>query len=310
MRYLFFDIEGANNYNYIAKMCTFGYVITDDKFKLNTKIDVIINPEAPFDKHILQKKMNAYKVSKYSSCPPFNYFYKSIKKILEEKNQIVVGWAIENDIRFIHDACERYQCKQIKFNYIDLQTVFMKYEKLSMPPSLESACEKYNIKTQVTHKSDDDALATMMIAKELCKKENIKLEELMVRYEECCSSVNEFEKHLISKEELQQKAVRKKIVNFINNYSIKPSLRDKNINRNIIYGFNSQVIDAHIDEINDIVKYVKKCGGKTTTAIRKCNVLICDQKPIDKEKRNVNDEVIKIVDFNEFVNSINIKINN
>ena len=42
MRYLFFDIEGANNYNYIAKMCTFGYVITDDKFKLNTKIDVII----------------------------------------------------------------------------------------------------------------------------------------------------------------------------------------------------------------------------------------------------------------------------
>ena len=161
MRYLFFDIEGANNYNYIAKMCTFGYVITDDKFKLNTKIDVIINPEAPFDKHILQKKMNAYKVSKYSSCPPFNYFYKSIKKILEEKNQIVVGWAIENDIRFIHDACERYQCKQIKFNYIDLQTVFMKYEKLSMPPSLESACEKYNIKTQVTHKSDDDALATV-----------------------------------------------------------------------------------------------------------------------------------------------------
>ena len=44
MRYLFFDIEGANNYNYIAKMCTIGYVITDTKFKLNTKIDVIINP--------------------------------------------------------------------------------------------------------------------------------------------------------------------------------------------------------------------------------------------------------------------------
>ena len=114
----------------------------------------------------------------------------------------------------------------------------------------------------------------------------------------------------LSHRSLQSEAVRKKIVNFINNYSIKPSLRDKNINRNIIYGFNSQVIDAHIDEINDIVKYVKKCGGKTTTAIRKCNVLICDQKPIDKEKRNVNDEVIKIVDFNEFVNSINIKINN
>ena len=310
MRYLFFDIEGANNYNYIAKMCTFGYVITDNKFKLNTKIDVIINPEAPFDKHILQKKMNAYKVSKYQSCPPFNYFYKSIKKILEEKDQIIVGWAIENDIRFIHDACDRYKCKQIKFEYIDLQTIFMKYENLTNPPSLESACEKYNIDSFITHKSDDDAHATMLIAKEICKRENISLEELKVRYMDSSSSVSEFEKHLISKEELQFKAKRKKIINYINNKELKPTIRDRHINRKEIYGFNNEVIDAHIEEILNIVNYVKKCGAKTTTSIRKCTTLICKEKPIDKEKRNVNDEVIKIMNYDEFINSINITINN
>ena len=32
MKYLFFDVEGANCYNYVAKMCTFGYVITDNDF--------------------------------------------------------------------------------------------------------------------------------------------------------------------------------------------------------------------------------------------------------------------------------------
>ena len=34
MKYLFFDIEGANCYNYVSKMCTFGYVITNEKFEM------------------------------------------------------------------------------------------------------------------------------------------------------------------------------------------------------------------------------------------------------------------------------------
>ena len=89
MKYLFFDIEGANCYNYTSKMCTFGYVITNEKFDVLSKVDVIMNPEAHFDKHIIVKKMNAYPISKYQSCPPFNYFYNSIKKIIENKNQII-----------------------------------------------------------------------------------------------------------------------------------------------------------------------------------------------------------------------------
>ena len=59
MKYLFFDIEGANCYNYTSKMCTFGYVITNEKFEMLSKVDVIMNPEAHFDKHIIAKKMNA-----------------------------------------------------------------------------------------------------------------------------------------------------------------------------------------------------------------------------------------------------------
>ena len=67
MRYLFFDIEGANCFDFLAKMCSFGYTITDENFKVNSKIDVIINPESPFDRHIIRKKMNAYPLEKYST---------------------------------------------------------------------------------------------------------------------------------------------------------------------------------------------------------------------------------------------------
>ena len=147
MRYLFFDIEGANCYNFVSKMCTFGYVITDEKFELKSKIDVIINPCSPFDRHIIRKKIHAYPIETYSTRPPFNYFYKSIKNILEYNDQLIVGWSIDNDVRYVYDACKRYSLKQIQYKYLDLQKVIVKLENLENPPSLESICEKYGIET-------------------------------------------------------------------------------------------------------------------------------------------------------------------
>ena len=37
MKYLFFDIECSNCFNNIGKMCEFGYVVTDENFKIITK---------------------------------------------------------------------------------------------------------------------------------------------------------------------------------------------------------------------------------------------------------------------------------
>ena len=105
MKYLFFDIEGANCYNYISKMCTFGYVLTDEKYNVKSKIDVVMNPESPFDKHIIKEQMNAYPLAMYNSRPPFGYFYKSIKNILETPEQLIIGWSIDNDVKYIYDAC-------------------------------------------------------------------------------------------------------------------------------------------------------------------------------------------------------------
>ena len=87
-------------------------------FKVNSKIDVIINPDSQFDKHIIRQKMNAYPLEKYTTRPNFPYFYKSIKRMLEEKEQLIVGWSIENDVKYIYDACKRYNLEQIKYKYI------------------------------------------------------------------------------------------------------------------------------------------------------------------------------------------------
>lgn len=42
MRYLFFDIECSEG----KSMCSFGYVLTDEKFRILEKDDILMNPEA------------------------------------------------------------------------------------------------------------------------------------------------------------------------------------------------------------------------------------------------------------------------
>ena len=303
MQYLFFDIEGANCYNFISKMCTFGYVITNEKFKVKSKIDVVINPDSPFDKHIVLENMNAYPLSYYSSRPPFNYFYKSLKKILTEESQLIVGWSIENDVKYIYDACKRYNLGQIKYKYIDMQKVYMKVFDLKNQPSLESVCEENNIIVKVAHKSDDDALLTMLISKFLCKKLNISLEQMFEQFVECVSDVDEFSAHQLTDEEILVKINRRKINNMIKTCKPKKKKSDRKIKEDDIFAFVINVIDNHHEDVKKLIHYIIDCGAKCSNNVCKATKIIC----LKEQKKNYKSEIfenVKIVDFEKIINSI------
>lgn len=303
MQYLFFDIEGANCYNFISKMCTFGYVITNEKFKISSKIDVVMNPDSPFDKHILLENMNAYPVSYYTSRPPFNYFYKSIKKILTENEQLIVGWSIENDVKYVYDACKRYNLEQIKYKYIDMQKVYMKVYELKNQPSLENVCEENNIKVKVSHKSDDDALLTMLITKFLCKKLNISLAEMFENFKDCVSDVDEFSSHQLSDEEIVIKINRRKINNLIKTCKRKKIKSDRKIKSDDVFAFDINVIDNYNEDVKRLVHYIVDCGAKCSNSICNCTKIIC----LKEHKKNFKSETfenVKLVDFEKIVNSI------
>ena len=305
MKYLFFDIEGANNYNYVSKMCTFGYVLASESFNVLTKVDVIMNPDGPFDKHILNKKMNAYPLEKYQSAPPFNYFYKSIKKILEFKEQIIVGWSIENDVRFIHDACVRYHLEQIRYTFIDLQAIYMKVENLSSPPNLESACEKYNIPKMTAHKSDDDAHLTMLLANEICKKLNVTLYNLALKFKDCCSSYDECSAHFLTKEEVEEKVAKRRLVNYINQSDMKKRISHPLIDVTDVFCFTSSVIDKYGKELLSIVKYLKKCGAKCTTNTAKATFMVVLD---DEVKKSSKSDKVKYISLSKLLEKTNLGI--
>ena len=54
MDYVFFDIECANCIEGQAKICSFGYVVTDEQFDVIEREDLIVNP-LDFDTLLLQK---------------------------------------------------------------------------------------------------------------------------------------------------------------------------------------------------------------------------------------------------------------
>ena len=48
MKYVFFDIECSNSFVESSKICSFGYVLTDEKFNIIKKEDIFINPSGKF----------------------------------------------------------------------------------------------------------------------------------------------------------------------------------------------------------------------------------------------------------------------
>lgn len=57
--FLFFDIECANCFNGIGKMCSLGYVIINENFEILDEDDVVMNPETEFDWYLSSQKTTA-----------------------------------------------------------------------------------------------------------------------------------------------------------------------------------------------------------------------------------------------------------
>ena len=189
MRYLFFDIEASEG----RSMCSFGYVLTDERFRILEKEDILINPEARFCTQAYSKKNReekrgitlAYPESVFRKSPTFPKVYSRIKAILEREDQTIIGFSHVNDVRYLCRACERYQKPFFSYVFFDIQDVYREYGKIKDQISLEKIIAELGLSIDgyTLHKSDDDAEISMLVAKGICEKSGIGLPELIEKYE-------------------------------------------------------------------------------------------------------------------------------
>ena len=74
MKYLFFDIECSVVSKNAAKICAFGYCLTDEQFNILEKEDILINPQGSFhltDRKGTQGLVLPYKYSDFKKYPTF-----------------------------------------------------------------------------------------------------------------------------------------------------------------------------------------------------------------------------------------------
>lgn len=202
MKYLFFDCECANCYHHEGKICSFGYVVSDENFKVLEQADIVINPDAPFDPHVLgvgERSINlAYTPLRFAHAPKFDAVFAKISGLLGDPDTQVFGYAIENDLGFLLSECRRYSLTLPEFAYFDIQDYARLEGKWERSPSLEDALKSLQVPydAYAEHQSDDDAAMSMLLLKGLLSADSLSMAAAQKAYPQCAGRLSLFQKQL------------------------------------------------------------------------------------------------------------------
>ena len=181
-QFVFFDCECANTYEGVGKICSLGYVITDDELNVIESEDVVINPECDFDWYLLSAKNEchlAYSKDYFRAKPNYESYYKEIKKLLTTGNRFIGGFAVGNDVSFVNSANERYNLPYINFRAFDLEKLLNKHYETKRKLKEWAEFFGVNVAKFQSHKSVDDAMMTMLCMKKFCMEQGKTCEEVM-----------------------------------------------------------------------------------------------------------------------------------
>lgn len=191
MKYLFFDTECANCFDGEGKICEFGFVLTDENYKIIEKDNIIINPESPFDKKGLgmSKIKLALPYSAYSRHGNFVSVYRKIKSLFEGE-VIAIGHNTPADAQYLLYACERYNLKPFDYKFVDTQKAVRDlYERATHLKLIELHNEFCSLNEKQSHTGIDDAIRTMEVARFVEKDKRVSPKALIALYPKSCGEV-------------------------------------------------------------------------------------------------------------------------
>lgn len=196
MQYLFFDIECSVVSKNAAKICAFGYCLTDEKFNIIEKEDILINPQGGFhltDRKGTQGLVLPYKYEDFKKYPTFPEKAEKIYGLLQAENTIVAGHATMNDVKYLNLESKRFSLPSFAFSFYDTQFVYMnRIRDFSRQFGLGAIAQELQLDF-VPHRAVDDAFATMKIAEALCKEAGLSFSQLLQKYEITPGQIRDYE---------------------------------------------------------------------------------------------------------------------
>ncbi len=187
MKILFFDMEFANG-KVPGSIYSLGYLMTDENFEiLREPADVLMNPDSAWNEYV-ESHILAYPKETVEASPNFPELYPSIRALFAEAD-IAVGFAVNNDIRALRKNCERYGLEPIRFRALDMEKLCRKQTEHKDAHGLGGYVSAWcGEDPDNRHRSDGDALATMMLFRAICQAKHATPDMMLTVYPECCSS--------------------------------------------------------------------------------------------------------------------------
>ncbi len=279
MEYLFFDIECCNG----RDICEFGYVVTDENFRVLEKDDLVINPKKPFELNKKGKRPDIrlyYPEERYAAAEEFPAFYGQIRALIEKEGRKIFGYSISNDARFLRTATKRYGLEPIVFRFYDSQNLYEEYVRVGAKSSLENACAAMKVTDlQNLHKSDDDAESTVKLVQAMCRDLDVTAEELIALFPSCAGACEEDEIYYdcpISNsmyEKTQYGDFRKFVGYVAGRTEPKPSVfTGKKVTVSFLYE------KWHFYEMLAITKRLSLLGGEYVFGVGEADIFITDER--------------------------------
>ena len=264
MNFVFFDIECANCLNGEGKICSFGFVKTDEHFQVLKKKDILIDPDAPFLLGNAKRGDGirlAYPLFRFRNSFTFPHYYKEIKTLLEDKNNICFGFSVRQDVAYLISTCRRYSLPMINFSFFDIQQFEKELYQRKNCSGLDSLVEQFHVQKYTYHRSDDDALMSEEVFASILKEKEIPLSELSSHYEECFFDtermVNLLNERKIAKE--KKRIYQEKVEKLFINEKVDYTGYDKHFYKRHFF-FSNKVISENIDKLLEMKKQLSKTG--------------------------------------------------
>ncbi len=183
MKFLAFDIEAANGYM-LSSICSVGVVIADEHFNLISRENIWINPRTKYNLNGTRANVGidlGLDRALLKASPDFKKIYPRLKRLLTDPQYIVLGHAVDSDVRMLNKACERYRLPSIDFRFVCSQLLYKLYKGDSEVKGLNRIADELGI-TFHQHNSEEDAYVSLLTLKYLTEDSGLNVEQLMEKF--------------------------------------------------------------------------------------------------------------------------------
>lgn len=313
MKYLFFDIECSVVSKTAAKICAFGYCLTDEKFHILEKEDILINPQGGF--HLTDRKGSQglvlpYKYEDFKTYPTFRERADKIYALLQDEDTLVAGHATMNDVKYLNLESKRFSLPPFAFDFYDTQFVYMnKINDFSRQFGLGSIAEELGVDF-VPHRAVDDAYATMRVAEAMCKEAGgVTFAELIAQYRITPGRIENFDivnptstaQQAYRAEQERKKEERERLkttfYNFVDREKRKRAKDGLLKNKSVCF---SHPLELQLELSQRLLKAAFAQGAFFTSRAEECDLYVCFEGESGLRLKNVKDRGARIFTPEQF----------